>query len=150
MQQTLGADGDAYPFAFTGDDDETDFDASFNVAFTDIDDETDADINKGLSTSDNHVFAPDAGTYDLDFEAIGNQEAEVGAAVQLVQIQSGTDDRLRLQRPGESTGTGSEDITYSLQYKSLRVTSGDKFYLQFTNPGDNYLATGSLMLEKLS
>ena len=150
VQQVLGADGTAYPFAFTGDDDEEDFSPSFDVAFTDVDDETDADINKGLSTSDNHVFAPDAGKYDLTFEAIGNQTALVAAAVQLVQIQSGTDDRLRLQRPGESSGTDTEQTTYSLQYKSLRVTSGDKFYLQFTGIGTFYTATGSLMLEKLS
>ena len=150
VQQTLGGDGDAYPFAFTGDDDEEDFSPSWNVAFTDIDDETDADIDKGLSTSDNHVFAPDAGTYDLAFEAIGNQESSVNAAVQLVKIQSGTDNRLKLQRPGESRGTVLEHTTYSLQYKSLRVTSGDKFYLHFTGIGTNYTAAGSLMLEKLS
>ena len=97
VQQTLGADGDSYPFAFTGDDDETDFSPGFDVAFTDIDDETDADIDKGLSTSDNHVFSPDAGTYDLGFDAIGNQNLKSQApAVQLVKIQSGTDDRLML------------------------------------------------------
>ena len=150
VQQTLGADGTAYPFAFTGDDDETDFSPPFDVAFTDIDDETDADIDKGLSTSDNHVFAPDAGTYDLDFEAIGNQESSGTPAVQLVKIESGTDDRLMLQRPGFSAGTMPEHTTYSLQHKSLRVTSGDKFYLQFIGLGTNYLAAGSLMLEKLS
>ena len=151
VQQTLGADGTAYPFAFGGGAaDETDFDPSFDVAFTDIDDETDADINKGLSTSDNHVFAPDAGTYDLDFEAIGDQTSTGDPAVQLVKIQSGTDDREMLQLPGWSTGTEPEAITYSLQYKSLRVASGDKFYLHFTGLGTNYDAAGSLMLEKLS
>ena len=151
VQQTLGADGTAYPFAFTGDDDEEDFSPPFNTAFSDIDDETDADINKGLSTSDNHVFAPDAGTYDLDFEAIGSQDLNATPAVQLVKIQSGTDDRLMLHRPGWSSGGDtSEDTTYSLQYKSLRVTSDDKFYLQFTGIGTAYLAAGSLMLEKLS
>ena len=150
VQQTLGADGTAYPFAFTGDDDEEDFSPFFDVAFTDIGDETDADINKGLSTSDNHVFAPDAGTYDLDFNAIGDQEANATAAVQLIQIQSGTDDRLRLERPGESSGTMPDHTTYLLQYKSLRVTSGDKFYLQFTEIGTNYKVAGSLTLEKLS
>ena len=151
VQQTLGADGTAYPFAFGGGAaDETDFGASFDVAFTDIDDETDADIDKGLSTSDNHVFAPDAGTYDLGFEAVGNQNISTSSAVQLVKIQSGTDDREMLQRPGSSSGTDPENTTYSLQYKSLRVTSGDKFYLQFTGIGTTYDAAGSLMLEKLS
>ena len=151
VQQTLGASGTAYPFAFGGGAaDETDFGASFDVAFTDIDDETDADIDKGLSTSDNHVFAPDAGTYDLDFEALGDQEIDASPAVQLVKIDSSTDDRLMLQIPGWSQGTNEEHITYSLQYKSLRVTSGDKFYLHFTGIGTNFLAAGSLMLEKLS
>ena len=153
VQQTLGDADGPWPFAFTGDDDETDFGASFSVAFTDIDDETDADIDKSLSTSDNHVFAPDAGTYDLYFEAVGNQDEDENAIVALYQIESSTDDNLRRERPGRSANIGSETeiTTYDLTYKSLRVEDGDKFYIAAAGLETNEInMSGFLLLEKLS
>ena len=154
VQQTIGDDDGPWPFAFTGDDDETDFGADFSVAFTDIDDETDADIDKSLSTSDNHVFAPDAGTYDVYFEAIGNQDQDRNATISLYQIESGTDDNRRLERPGESSGfdnMDTQETTYDLTYKSLRVAAGDKFYMAATGLDTGQLAmSGFLLLEKLS
>ena len=154
VQQTLGDADGPWVFAFTGDDaDEEDFGGNFSTAFTDIGDETDADVTKSLSTSDNHVFAPDAGTYDLDFEAYGDRSGDTDATIELWQIRSGTDDRRRRHRPGESTGTaGDEDkTTYSLTYKSLRVEAGDKFYILATGLGAAEISmSGFLLLEKLA
>ena len=153
VQQILGDADGPWVFAFTGDDDETDFSPSFSVAFSDIDTETDADIDKSLATSDNHVFAPDAGTYDLYFEAIGNQAEDRDATIALYKIESGTDDNLRLERPGDSIamGTDDQDSIYDLTYKSLRVTSGDKFYILATAlDTDEVSMSGFLLLEKLS
>ena len=153
VQQTLGDADGPWVFAFTGDDDETDFSPSFNVAFSDIDTETDADIAKSLATSDNHVFAPDAGTYDLYFEAEGNQEQDTNATIALYKIESGTDDLRRLERPGDSDaiGTDDKDTIYDLTYKSLRVTAGDKFYILANGLDSAEISmSGFLLLEKLS
>ena len=151
VQQILGDADGPWIFAFTGDDDETDFDPSFDTAFTDVDDETDADVTKSLSTSDNHVFAPDAGTYDFDFEAYGNQAGDTDVAIELWQIQSGTDDRRRRHRPGESTGADTDVTTYNLSYKSLRVEDGDKFYILATGLEATEISmSGFLLLEKLA
>ena len=140
-------------FAFTGDDDETDFSPTFSVAFTDINDETDADVAKSLATSDNHVFAPDAGTYDLYFEGEGNQAEDTNATIALYKIETGTDDLRRVERPGDSEaiGTDDKDTVYDLTYKSLRVISGDKFYILATGLDTQELdMSGFLLLEKLS
>ena len=152
--QTVGAGSESLPnpFAFGGGDaDESYFGAGFDVAFTDIDDETDADIDKSFASSDNHVFAPDPGVYDLVFDAIGNQGADGDAAVRLQRIESGTDDRLMMHSTGWSGGAAiQEDATYHLEYSSLVVESGDKFYFHFTDIGGNRSVKGIMMLEKKS
>ena len=156
VQQATGISGGPWIFAFAGGEaDEEDFNPEFDVTFTDIDDETDADIDKSLSTSDNHVFAPDAGTYDLYFNAVGSQGSDAEPAVGLIKIHSGTDDRFMLERPGWSAGpaTGDDatyDNTYHLEYKSFRVEEGDKFYFQFLYFTAAYDVTGTLTLIKLS
>ena len=156
VQQSLGDSDGPWPFAFDGGDaNETDFEEVFDTVFTDIGDETDSDVTKSLATSDNHVFSPDAGTYDLLFEAVGNQSSQASPGVALYKIESGVDDRRRVHRPGWTTSSESNDefdTTYRLIYKSLRVEDGDKFYFLFTgfSAASGKLMAGSLLLEKLS
>ena len=156
VQQSLGDSDGPWPFAFDGGDaNETDFEEDFDIVFTDIGDETDSDVTKSLATSDNHVFSPDAGTYDLLFEAVGNQSSQASPGVALYKIESGVDDRRRVHRPGWTTSSESNDefdTTYRLIYKSLRVEDGDKFYFLFTgfSAASGKLMAGSLLLEKLS
>ena len=155
VQQSLGDSDGPWPFAFDGGDaNETDFEEDFDTAFTDIGNETDSDVTKSLATSDNHVFSPDAGTYDLLFEAVGNQSSQASPGVALYKIESGVDDRRRVHRPGWTAASGTDefDTTYRLIYKSLRVEDGDKFYLLFSgfSAASGKLMAGSLLLEKLS
>ena len=143
----------AKPFAFAGTVGETYFGADFDVAFTDIDDETDSDASTQTDSDgeDNHVFSPDAGTYDIYFDAYAQAGSDLDATVILYQIQSGTDDSLKLERPGWSGGTDPNDTIFDFNYKSLVVEDGDKFYFAFLGIGaTDYSVTGNMIMEKLA
>ena len=124
-------------FRFQTTADETDFGGSTTLAtWTDASDETDADP-LGIFGKDDSIFELPVGTtekpaiYDITFvlrsvvaDITGNEVAF------LAKVQSGADDILLAQSPGTALGVITDfKTTFEFHYKSLRPTSGEKFYI---------------------
>ena len=118
-------------FRFQTTADETDFGGSTTLAtWTDASDESDADPI-GVFGKDDSIFELPAGTYDITFvlRSVAT-DTDGDAVVFLTQVQSGTDDVVMADASGMPVGEIDDfRTTFEFHYKSLRPSSGDKFYI---------------------
>ena len=118
-------------FRFQTTADETGFGGSSTLAtWTDASDESDADPI-GVFGRDDSIFELPAGTYDITVVLRSIETDTTGdAIVFLAQVQSGADDVVMADAPGQPAGDiAAFKTTFEFHYKSLRPASGDKFYI---------------------
>ena len=118
-------------FRFQTTADETDFGGSTTLAtWTDESDESDADP-LGVFGKDDSIFELPEGTYDITFVLRSvHEDAQRNGVVFLAKVQSGVDDILLADATGDPDSSIVDfTTTFEFHYKSLRPTSGDKFYI---------------------
>ena len=139
-------------FRFKTTADETDFGGSTTLAtWTNESDESDGDP-LGVFGKDDSIFELPAGTYDITFVLRSVAEDTGGdAVVFLAKVESGVDDILLADAPGETAGAITDFMTtFEFHYKSLRLASGDKFYIGGQGLNASHNGAYWLLFERLA
>ena len=112
-------------------------------------DRTSVDIPNGL-------IQPGAGTYHIRAVMATDISNDENAAISIIKVQSGTDDALITQRPGDSlggSGTGlhsSIETVFDVKAEYITLSATDYVYVRITSiSGQTFLGVGYIQFEEI-